>query len=140
MWRARAEIQGKGEGARAKKKKKKKKTYLLGNQAGDYDKGRFGFGEDGRGAEDVAVREAHREPEVFGAAVVEGRHDALGHLAVALVEEGLAAGQHLRRGRFVHVVAPVGRRGAVRLIRQVAWDGLVEFLKGVDGLTCETER
>lgn len=114
-------------------------TYILGNQARNHHKRCFGLGEDGRGAQDIAVREAHREAKVFGTAVIERRHDPLGNFAIAVVEEGLAAIQHLRGGRLVDILAPVGRRVAVGLICQVDWNSLLEPLEGVDGL-CARHR
>lgn len=109
-------------------------TYILGNQAGNHHKGCFGFGQDGRGAQDIAIGETHREAEVFGTAMVKRSHDALGNFAVAIVKESLAASQYLRGGRLVNVLAPVGWGVAVGLIRQVHWNSLLEFLQGVDSL------
>lgn len=109
-------------------------THILRNQPSNHDKGSIGLGQHGRGAQDVAVREAHGEAQVLGAARIERRHDAVGDFAVALVEEGAAALQDLWCGRFVHVVPAVGWGWAVGRIGELGGNCFFEFLEGVDGL------
>lgn len=109
-------------------------------QARDHDKGGLGLGQHGGGAEEVAVGEAHGEAKVLGAAVVQGRHDARGHLAVAAVKEAPAATQHVWRGGVVDVAPPVGRGPALRLVEAPRRHSLLELLEGVDGLRAHGEE
>lgn len=83
-------------------------TYILRNQTRNHDKTRLHLTQYADGTQHVAVRHAYRKPQVLGAAVVERGHDALGDLAIALVEEGLAAGKDLGGWGVVDVVAAVG--------------------------------
>lgn len=109
-------------------------THILRNQARDHDEGGLGLGQHGGRTEEVAIGEAHGEAKVLGAAVVQGRHDARGHFAIAPVKEAPAASQDVWRGRVVDIAAPVGRGRALRLVEATRRHSLLELLEGVDGL------